>query len=100
MKYISELTNKIYDTIEECEKADETFLAERAAKEETKRKQAKEKEARQAEIEAAFEALTEARKHYSELRDNFVKDYGCLRMTFDNPRKVLSSEDFFKIPLF
>ena len=34
------------------------------------------------EVNAAYKAIKEAEKHYCELRDQFVKDYGSFHMTF------------------
>lgn len=96
MKYISELTNKIYDTVEECEKADKQVLAERAAAEEKRKARAAEKQARQEEIEKAYENLTNARKTYDELRNAFVKDYGSFHMTFNRNNEFESLDDLIR----
>lgn len=41
-----------------------------------------ERKQRAEEVNAAYKAIKEAEKHYCELRDQFVKDYGSFHMTF------------------
>lgn len=100
MKYISELTNKIYDTIEECEKADKALLAERAAAEEKRKAREAEKQTRQKEVEQAYTDLAAARKHYDELRDAFLKDYGTLHMSFNKTGKNIDDATFWSLSSF
>lgn len=95
MKYISELTNKIYDTIEECEKADKALLEERAAAEEKRKAREAEKQSRQKDVEEAYANLAAARKHYDELRDAFLKDYGTLHMSFSKTGKNIGDTFFW-----
>lgn len=76
MLYMSKLTNEFYKTAEECQQADEKFLAEKRAVEERKN-------AKKAEVEEAYDRLRKARNEYDSLRDAFVRDYGSLRMKVD-----------------
>lgn len=83
MLYMSELTNEFYKTAEECQQADEKFLAEKRAAEERKNAKKAERNKRQAEVEEAYDRLRKARNKYDSLRDAFVRDYGSLRMKVD-----------------
>ena len=92
MKILSEKTNKWYTTVDECIAAEKAFdeavakekaekekaLAEKKAKEE---KLGAERKARANEIEEAYKASCEAYKHYQDLLNAFVKDYGSFHMT-------------------
>lgn len=92
MKIYSEKTNKEYATVDECVAAEKEFdeaVAKRKAEiqrmeEEKKAKAEKlqtERKARAAEVEDAYKASIEAAKHYQDLLDKFVKDYGSFHMT-------------------
>ena len=77
MKFYSEKLDRLFDTQELCaqaEKEHDEIEAKKKAKEEelaTARKKA-----RAIELEAAYEASAEATKHYRDLLNQFVKDYG------------------------
>ena len=81
MKILSEKTHKEYATVEECIAAekeyDEALVAEKAKKEEL----AAIRKERAAEVEEAYKAILEASKHYREVLNAFVKDYGSFHMT-------------------
>lgn len=92
MKIISEKTGKEYATVEECVKAEEEFdkvVAEKKAAEEKALAEVKaKKEAlaatrkeRAKEVEDAFKAILEAQKHYNEVKNKFLEDYGSFHMT-------------------
>lgn len=92
MKIISEKTGLEYATVDECVAAEEAYekeLAEKKAAEEKALAEAKAKEEalaatrkeRAKEVEDAFKAILEAQKHYNEVKDNFLKDYGSFHMT-------------------
>lgn len=57
MRIVSDVTGKSYPTVEDC-------LA--------------------AEVTEAYKAIEAAQKHYIELRNAFVKDYGYFHATFTN----------------
>lgn len=86
MKIYSEKLNKLYNTVEECQKAEleakeaenrEKILKERAEAEAKakKEKEAAERKAAAAELEEARKAMNTAQKHYAELLNAFVKKY-------------------------
>lgn len=82
MKYYSEALDKFFDTPQECTEAE---LKEQKAKEEAEKKSKALKEQRKeraAEVEKALKELSEAEKHYRELLNNFLKDYGSFHYTY------------------
>ena len=70
MKYYSEVTKKVYDTVEDLEKA-EKVLTDKAA--------ARKKDA--AEVEKAFEAAIAAQKNYEKLLTEFCSKHGAYHKT-------------------
>lgn len=88
MKYFSELTKHVYDTIEELESAEkveqEKLDAEAA-------KKAKRTEAAKA-VEAAFDEANKAYKHANELLKEFTNTYGSFHMSV---KDVDSSSSLF-----
>lgn len=81
MKILSEKTNKYYATVDECLKAEKEYDEAVAAKEAKAKKLNEERKNRATEVEEAYKAVVEANKHYRELLDAFVKDYGSFHMT-------------------
>lgn len=96
MKYYGENTKKLYESIEDCEKAEKAFLD---AQEQAKIKQqelADTKKARAKEVTDAYVAIREAQKRYEELRGAFIKDYGSFHMSFRDPSERFTYiEDLF-----
>lgn len=82
MKYLSEKTNKTYDTEEACLQAekehDEKLALEKAKKEEL----VATRKARATEVEEAYKGVLDAYKVYRDKLNAFVKDYGSFHMTF------------------
>ena len=96
MKYYSEALQKFYNTPEECEEAESK---EQKAKEEAEKKAKALKEQRKeraAEVEKALDELNKAEKHYRELLDKFLKDYGAFHYTYTYKDNDLDS--FFNWP--
>lgn len=86
MKIYSEKLNKLFDTVEACQKAEfeakeaenrEKIRKERAEAEAKakKEKEAAERKAAAAELDEARKEMVAAQKHYAELLDNFIKKY-------------------------
>lgn len=94
MKILSEKTNKYYATVDECLKAEKEFDEAVAAKKAKEEKLTAERKERATEVEKAYKAVIDANKHYHELLDAFVKDYGSFHMTLHtgdlNPFNALS----------
>ena len=75
MKYFSELTNKTYDTAEECSAAEKSFLEEEAKKKELALVTSKEKKELAKVIEAADEALNAEYEKYDEAKKKVEEIY-------------------------
>lgn len=95
MKFYSELLNKLFDSQDECAKAEEAHKAQ-VAKAEAEKKAKSEKRAERAkEVEAAYNAAVAAKKAYSEKLNAFIKDYGSFHLTTSEPLSVNSLFDLF-----
>lgn len=81
MKILSEKTNKYYATVDECLAAEKAFDEAAAKKKAEEEKLNATRKERANEVENAYKASIEANKHYRELLDAFVKDYGSFHMT-------------------
>ena len=94
MKIYSEELKKLFDTVEDCEKAE---AAHRKAEEEKKaaeQKKAENRKARAKEVEDALKAAVEARAKYDKLLQDFCKDYGAFHYSFTNDDEDIF--DFFR----
>lgn len=76
MKYYSETTKQMYNTAEDCMKAENAFNAEKAAAEAKAREAALEKQHRIEELNAAKAELKKAEEKYGRLLKAFERDYG------------------------
>ena len=81
MKILSEKTNKYYATVDECLAAEKAFDEAAAKKKAEEEKLKATRKERANEVENAYKASIEANKHYRELLDAFIKDYGSFHMT-------------------
>lgn len=81
MKILSEKTNKEYASVEECLAAEEEFDKQVALEKAKKEELANTRKERAKEVEDAYKAILEAQKHYRDLLNAFVKDYGSFHMT-------------------
>ena len=75
-------TNYIDKNFSDLGKGESKFNTELAEKEAKEKALKAERKQRAEEVNAAYKAIKEAEKHYCELRDQFVKDYGSFHMTF------------------
>ena len=78
MKYYSEKTKKVYDTVKDLQTAETEFDKAHAAE----IAKQKERKARADEIKAARQAVIDAQKRYNALLDSFIKDYGSYHETY------------------
>ena len=83
MKYYSEMTDKVYETKEECEKAEEAIVAKKKAEEE---KQLALKN-------DAFKKAREAEAEAQRLLKEFVKDYGSFHISYNGKSSMPSMFD-------
>jgi Skp family chaperone for outer membrane proteins len=88
MKYYSEKLNKLFETEKELISAEKAHDDEVANQKKAKEAAAAERKARAAEVEKAREAKNEACKHYNEVLEAFLKDYGSYHQT------IRTSEDY------
>lgn len=78
MKYYSDKTKKLYETVEDLSKAEKAYDEVHAAE----LKKAEEKKQRAEEIQAALKAIVDAQHKYNELVNQFIKDYGSYHATY------------------
>lgn len=100
MKIFSEKTNKYYNTVDECLKAEKAFDDAIAKEEEKKKKLSETRKVRAKEVEDAYKARLEADKVYKDKLNKFINDYGSFHMTInteveDNPFSLLDIFDNF-----
>ena len=89
MKYYSDKTKKLYDSVELLTAAETEFDKENAAK----IKAQEERKARATEIEAARKEVLVAQERYNKLVNKFIKDYGSYHSTIT--REIDSMADLF-----
>ena len=106
MKYYSDKLNRLYETAEDCQKAEfeatkaeeeKKALAERKAAEAKaqKEKDAAERKAMAAEVEEARKAMVAAQKAYRDKIDAFVKKYHSYHFSTTNADEVPTLFDLF-----
>ena len=83
MKYYSEMTDKVYETKEECEKAEEE--KQLALK--------NERETRSKAVVDAFKKAREAEAEAQKLLKEFVKDYGSFHISYNGKSSMPSMFD-------
>lgn len=93
MKYYSELTNKVFDTQEACEKAEAEHLAKQKAAEEKQLALKNEREARSKAVVDAFKKARDAESEAQKLLKEFVKDYGSFHMSYNGKSSFPSMFD-------
>lgn len=84
MKFYSEELKDFFDTQEQCEAAESAYTAKQEKLKKEKETKSKERKARANEVNDAFKAYKEAEKHYIELRNSFVKDYGYYHTSYSS----------------
>ena len=84
MKIYSEKTCKNYKTVDECLEAEKKFDEAKAKKDKEKAELVEKRKVRAKEVEDAYSSVRDAEKHYVELRNQFVKDFGSYHMTFSS----------------
>lgn len=90
MKFYSDKTKKIYDSVEQLEAAETEYDKAHAAE----IAKQKERKARAEEINKARKDAIKAQKHYNELVNKFVKDYGSYHATYtDGDETFLTASD-------
>lgn len=82
MKYYSDIFRKLFDTEEELNKAEADYKAKKEQEVAEKERLSKERATRAKEIEDAYIALNDAKQHYLELRNKFIKDFGSYHVSY------------------
>ena len=93
MKYYSEMTDKVYETKEECEKAEEAIVAKKKAEEEKQLALKNERETRSKAVVDAFKKAREAEAEAQKLLKEFVKDYGSFHISYNGKSSIPSMFD-------
>lgn len=75
MRYYSETLEQLFDTQEECEKAESAALEAKKKAEEERTQLLAERKVRAKEIEEARKAMQEAQNTYNRLLRDFLRDY-------------------------
>lgn len=75
MKYVSELTGKVFDTEKDCLAADKEYEKAQAAKKAAEEAARIEYDKRVEELNAAYETAKKAQEEYEKLAVAFDKDY-------------------------
>lgn len=75
-RYYSDITNKLYDTMSDLEKAEKKVITEREEKKAKEQKKADERKARAQEVDELQKVYVKARKDYTDALEKFCKDYG------------------------
>lgn len=99
MKYYSDITRQFYETAKGCKEAEDQYKQALAEKEANELKLKEEKANRAKEVEAAYQAVLDAQKHYNELKNSFIKDYKTYHMTYSTVNDLFNdiTETFFKV---
>ena len=91
MKYISDVTGKVYETVDALEQEEKKVLAEREEKEKALAEKKANREARAKEVDEALKAAVEAQKVATEKLDAFCKDYGVFHTSIENADAILGN---------
>lgn len=84
MKYYSETLKKLFESQEECEKAEQEEIEAKKKAEEEKERLVAERKARADEVEAARKAMVEAQKNYEKVMHDFLRDYHTYHYSTSN----------------
>jgi uncharacterized protein YcbK (DUF882 family) len=76
MKFYSEQLNKLFNTAEELQAAEDKVNAAKKAEEERKAQLKAQREERAKAVEEAFKVAGEAQKQANKLLNEFIRDYG------------------------
>ena len=104
MKYYSEKTQKLYDSVDELNKAEfkakeaENLAKIKAEKEKAeKEKVAAERKSRAAEVEEARKNMVTAQEKYRELLEAFIHDYHTYHFSTSDVKDFPTLFDFFNL---
>lgn len=95
--FFSEVLNQYFTDEQACLQAEKEYAEKVAAQKEQERKLKETKASKAKEIEEAYKAYKDAEKHYLELRNQFVKEYGQYHMTVRDEAPITSWTDLFNL---
>jgi len=96
MKYLSEVTEKVYDTVDELNADEEKVLTARKERELAEAEKKAKREERAKEVEDALKAALDAQKDANDKLQAFCKDYGTFHTSLKNADMVLGNYDPFR----
>lgn len=83
VRYYSDVTKLLYETAEECEKAEKEFRAEQERKKAEALQKSNDRKDAAKKVENAYNALIAARKAYQDELSKFCKQYGTFHLSVD-----------------
>lgn len=95
MKFYSESLKQLFDTEEECRKAESEALEAKKKAEEEKTKLLAERKVRAKEIEDARKAMQEAQNTYNRLLRDFLRDYNTYHYSLESVNDIPRVMDWF-----
>jgi len=95
MKYVSDVTGKVYNTVDALEQDEKKVAEEKAAAEKALAEKKANREARAKEVDEALKAAVEAQKTASEKLAAFCKDYGVFHTSIENADVILGNQSPF-----
>lgn len=84
MKFYSDKLNKLFESADDCAKAEAAAIKAEEEKKAAEQKKAETRKARAKEVEDALKASVEARAKYDKLLREFCKDYGAFHYSFNS----------------
>ena len=96
MKYLSEITEKVYDTVDELNAEEEKVLAARKERELAEAEKKAKREERAKEVEDALKVALDAQKDANDKLQAFCKDYGTFHTSLKNADMILGNYDPFR----
>lgn len=81
VRFYSDETNCLYESLEACEKAEKELKAEKERKEAEALQKSQDRKEAAKKVEKAYEALTAAKKAYQKELSDFCKQYGTYHLS-------------------
>lgn len=93
MKYYSEITKTMFNTVEELQKAEAAVIKREKEKAEAEKAKTAQRATRAKEVEKAFKDAEIARKKAAKLLQDFTKDYGYFHMSYSGNNDIKNEEN-------
>ena len=85
-RFYSDITNKLYDSMDDLEEAEKKVIAKREEKRVAEQKRSDERKARAQEIDELRKTYVDARKAYTEALEKFCNDYGTFHTSISSDK--------------